>query len=120
MRKLWFLLALMLAPVPVGAQVWTNSTLSPWSYSVISSTSAVVVKSTAGVLGGVQTTGIQTNALTCYDNASAASGTILATGTLGTAGLGLAAIPMGGIQAVNGITCVVPTAITGTVIIYYH
>lgn len=90
------------------------------SYSVINSTSATVVKSTPGILLGVISTGIQTNALTCYDNSSAASGTILATGTIAAVGNGLTGLPSSGVQSTNGITCQVPTAIVGTVVIFYR
>jgi hypothetical protein len=119
-----FLLPLIILVItlysPVNAQTWTNTFLQPATYTSISGTTAVVIKNAPGVLLGVMTTGIQTNALTCYDNASAASGTIVSTGTLGVIGAGLSAIPQGGIQTVSGITCQVPTAIIGTVLIFWR
>ncbi len=111
-----FLLALI---VPAQADV-VQAVMVPASYTVISGTTATVIKNAPGVFLGVLTTGIQTNALTCYDNASAASGTIIGTGTLATVGLGLAGLPPGGVQATAGITCQVPTAIVGTVVVFWR
>ena len=117
-------LAVVLALLPSAAcadiAVGNGTVTSPANYTVISGTTAVVAKSTPGVLLGANTTGIQTNALTCYDNASAASGNILVTATLGTVGGGLSGMPGGGINATAGIICQVPTAIVGTVVVFWR
>ena len=108
-----------LSPRLAQTQIYTNPGSA--NYAVISGTSATVIKSAAGVLYGIRSTGIQTQPLTCYDNASAASGTIISAGAAALLGVGGAlSIPPVGVNFTNGLTCQVPTAIVGTVIVDYR
>jgi hypothetical protein len=84
----------------------------------ISATTATQVKTGPGIFFGATSAGIQTNALSCYDNTSQA-GQLLWTGILGAAGAGITPFPSGGVAFATGLNCQVPTAIVTSVTIWY-
>lgn len=105
---------------PVAAPAVTTTPV-PSSYGVISTTAATVIKATPGTLFGGTSTGIQTNALTCFDNASAASGPIVLSSADALLGVGgaITGIPANGVKFTLGLTCQVPVAIVNTVNIWF-
>lgn len=103
-----------LAPVAVLADI------QPWNSCAITTNAATVCKTTFGVYGGISNNAnvAQTATITCYDNASAASGTAIDT----EAALGASQVvmrPAPGIKFANGITCLASATPTGNGFVVY-
>lgn len=112
-----------LASLALVAAVLLPSTaradIPPANYGVISAAAtAVVIKGLPGTLFAIVSNGTQTTVLTCYDNATAASGTVLYSGTP-TAGQLIQFGPAGN-AVTNGITCEIATSIVGTINVLYR
>jgi hypothetical protein len=107
-------------PTPVPLQnVAITSGLSA-KYSIMATAGTYVVKNTAAVFLGIAnlSTSVQITAVACYDNASAASGSLLVNTALG---LSPPWFPSGGIATNNGLTCTVPLTLLGAgVAVYYR
>jgi len=91
-----------------------------YSYKNISTSATTVVKANAGVLHGVCiNSAAATAVITLYDNASAASGTKIATMTIGTGGILFpAAKVLSDINFANGLTIVTATAAVDITVLY--
>jgi hypothetical protein len=115
LRALTALIALLLLDAPMAAFADQPAALS----LPITSTTGVQVKTGTGVFWGATSAGVQTNALSCYNNTSA-TGTPLWTGILSSVGANITGLPPGGIAYTVGLFCVVPTAIVTSVSIWYN
>lgn len=105
-------------PTPVPLQsVAITSGLSA-KYTNMAATGTYVIKNTPGVFLGISnlSTSVQITAVSCYDNATAASGTLLVNTALG---LSPPWFPSGGIATNNGITCNVPVSLLGSGVAVY-
>jgi hypothetical protein len=91
-----------------------------YSYKNIATSATTVVKANAGVLHGVYiNSAAATAVITFYDNASAASGTKIATMTIGTGGILFpAAKVLSDINFANGLTIVTATAAVDITVLY--
>jgi hypothetical protein len=97
----------------------TQADQAPCKYVVVSSTSATQVCTGKCIFMGVTSTGVQTTAITVYDNTSQA-GNLVAGGVIGTAGGALQGIPASGIQMTNGINVAIASSIVGTYTVLYY
>lgn len=90
---------------PALADTTVGQGVQPWNYTAINSTTAVVIKSTSGIFGGfLEASGSQQSAaLTCYDNPSTASGTVVYAATLGPSQV--VGIPWPGLVFTTGLVC---------------
>lgn len=105
-------------PTPVPLQnVAITSGLSS-KYTNMAATGTYVIKNTPGIFLGISnlSTSVQITAVSCYDNATAASGTLLVNTALG---LSPPWFPSGGISTNNGITCNVPVTLLGSGVAVY-
>lgn len=91
-----------------------------YAYKHIATSTTTVVKANAGVLHGVYiNSAAATASITFYDNASAASGTVIAIFTIGTGGILFPAQKvLSDINFVNGLTVLTATAAVDITILY--
>ncbi len=106
--------------VDVNGNPITASTSSGSSYATIAAgaTGPTVIKATSGILFGVVATTSAAGAPLAYDNASAASGNVLAAIAANAAvGTG-ATLPGGGVKFTNGLTFAGGATMPGLTVFY--
>jgi hypothetical protein len=113
------LLAVALCISPVYADQPTGQ-LAPAIPFQLNTTTQTTIKATGGILYAIIALGTQTHAITCFDNASALSGTQLSNATMSLTVVSLLLYGPNGIQFTNGLTCQIPTAVVapGVLILY--
>lgn len=93
---------------------------TPATYTNLQGAGTTVIKNSPGTFLGLSNinSAAQITAVTCYDNASAASGPVIISMI---AGLTPPQYPQGGIAFVNGLTCNIPLSLLGAgVAVYYR
>lgn len=90
----------------LGLVAPASADLLPLPYTMIATSTTFVVLPQPGIFFGVATWTVQVSALSCYDNASAASGVLVFNNTLGVVGFNSNAYPSTGLRLRNGLTCI--------------
>ena len=103
---------------PVSIATTLPAVLPPANYTNLLSSGTTVIRNAPTTFLGMEdvSTSVQVTAITCYDNATAASGTVVLNTVLG---LTNPSFPDGGVAMKNGLTCNVPVSLLGNGIAIY-